>query len=123
MRKALAVYRKELRQIMRDRRTLLILVFIPALFLLLYGYALNFDIKHIALAVDDRDGTPQSRSVVSAFVNAHYQAVYRTPLRFAIITPGTVAYSVLLSLVLGIGAGVLAARRLARTPPLTLFGR
>jgi len=61
--------------------------------------------------------------VVSAFVNAHYQGVYRTPLRFAIITPGTVTYSVLLSLVLGIGAGALAARRLARTPPLTLFGR
>jgi len=60
---------------------------------------------------------------VSAFVNAHYQAVYRTPLRFAIITPGTVTYSVLLSLVLGIGAGALAARRLSRTPPLTLFGR
>ena len=72
MRKALAVYRKELRQILRDRRTLLILVFIPALFLLLYGYALNFDIRHIALAVDDRDGTPQSRSVVSAFVNSGY---------------------------------------------------
>jgi putative ABC transport system permease protein len=61
--------------------------------------------------------------VVAAFVNAHYQSVYRTPLRFAIITPGTVAYSVLLSLVLGIGAGALAARRLAGTPPLTLFGR
>jgi ABC-type Na+ efflux pump permease subunit len=44
MTKALAVYRKELRQILRDRRTLLILVFIPAFFLLLYGYALNFDI-------------------------------------------------------------------------------
>jgi ABC-2 type transport system permease protein len=72
MRKALAVYRKELRQILRDRRTLLILVFIPALFLLLYGYALNFDIRHIALAVDDRDGTPQSRAVVSAFVNSGY---------------------------------------------------
>jgi ABC-2 type transport system permease protein len=72
MRKALAVYRKELRQILRDRRTLLILVFIPALFLLLYGYALNFDIRHIALAVDDRDGSAQSRSVISAFVNSGY---------------------------------------------------
>ena len=72
MRKALAVYRKELRQILRDRRTLLILVFIPALFLLLYGYALNFDIRHIALAVEDRDGSAESRSVVSAFVNSGY---------------------------------------------------
>jgi ABC-type lipoprotein release transport system permease subunit len=60
---------------------------------------------------------------VSLFVNAHYQSVYRTPLRFAIITPSIVAYSVLLSLVLGVGAGALAARRLARTPPLALFGR
>ena len=72
MRKALAVYRKELRQIVRDRRTLLILVFVPAFFLLLYGYALNFDIRHVALAVEDRDGTPESRAVVSAFVNSGY---------------------------------------------------
>jgi ABC-2 type transport system permease protein len=72
VRKALAVYRKELRQIYRDRRTLMILVFVPAFFLLLYGYALNFDIRHIRLAVEDRDGSPESRAVVSAFVNSGY---------------------------------------------------
>ena len=72
MNKALAVYGKELRQIARDRRTLLILVFVPAFFLLLYGYALNFDIRHIRLAVQDRDGTPESRTVVSAFINSGY---------------------------------------------------
>ena len=72
MNKALAVGRKELRQIARDRRTLLILMFVPAFFLLLYGYALNFDIRHIALAVEDRDGTPESREVVSAFINSGY---------------------------------------------------
>jgi drug efflux transport system permease protein len=70
--KILAVCRKELRQISRDRRTLLILVFVPVFFLLLYGYALNFDIRHIALAVEDRDGTPESRALVSAFVNSGY---------------------------------------------------
>ena len=69
---ALAVARKELRQIRRDSRTLLILVFVPVFFLLLYGYALNFDIRHVALAVEDRDGTAESRSVVSAFVNSGY---------------------------------------------------
>jgi ABC-2 type transport system permease protein len=72
MRKALAVCRKELRQIRRDRRTLLILIFVPAFFLLLYGYALNWDIRHITLAVQDRDGTPESRALVSAFVNSGY---------------------------------------------------
>jgi ABC-2 type transport system permease protein len=70
--RALAVGRKELRQIYRDRRTLMILVFVPAFFLLLYGYALNFDIRHVALAVEDRDRTPQSRALVSAFVNSGY---------------------------------------------------
>jgi ABC-2 type transport system permease protein len=70
--KALAVYRKELRQIGRDRRTLLILIFVPAFFLLLYGYALNFDIRHVRLAVQDRDATPESRAVISAFINSGY---------------------------------------------------
>jgi len=72
MTKALAVYRKELRQISRDRRTLTTIVFVPAFFLLLYGYALNWDIRHIALAVQDRDATPQSRALVSAFVSSGY---------------------------------------------------
>jgi ABC-2 type transport system permease protein len=67
-----AVTRKELRQIVRDRRTLLIQIFVPAFFLLVFGYALNFDIRHIALAVEDRDGTPESRALVSAFVNSGY---------------------------------------------------
>ena len=39
MRKALAVYRKELRQIARDGRTLMILVFVPVFFLLQIGRA------------------------------------------------------------------------------------
>jgi ABC-2 type transport system permease protein len=72
MSKALAVARKELRQIARDRRTLLILLFVPIFFLLLYGYALNFDIRHVALAVEDNDRTPESRALVSAFVNSGY---------------------------------------------------
>jgi ABC-2 type transport system permease protein len=38
----------------------------------LYGYALNFDIRNIRLAVDDRDGTAASRALVSAFTNSGY---------------------------------------------------
>ncbi len=72
MRKAIAVGRKELHQIVRDRRVLSILLLAPVLFLLLYGYALNFDIKHVALAVSDRDATPESRALVAAFVNSGY---------------------------------------------------
>ena len=69
-RKALAVAVKETRQILRDRRTLLILLFVPAFFLLVYGYALNFDIRHIRLAVQDDDRSSASRELVSAFLNS-----------------------------------------------------
>jgi len=72
VRRAWAVAIKELRQIRRDRRSLLILVFIPALFLFLYGYALNFDIRHVSLAVQDRDSTAESRAVTAAFVHSTY---------------------------------------------------
>ncbi len=75
MGKILAVGSKEMRQILRDRRTLLILLFIPAFFLLLYGYALSFDIRNVRLAVQDRDRSTQSRELVSAFVNSGYFAL------------------------------------------------
>lgn len=76
---AWAVAIKELRQIRRDRRTLLILVVLPTFFLFLYGYALNFDIRNIRLAVDDRDGSPESREVVAAFSRSTYFDVVATP--------------------------------------------
>jgi len=70
--KTLSIAIKEFRQIARDRRTLLILLFVPAFFLLLYGYALSFDIRNIPLAVEDNDRSSASREVISAFVNSGY---------------------------------------------------
>jgi putative ABC transport system permease protein len=62
-------------------------------------------------------------AITTWMVNAHYQNVYRTPVRFSIVTGEIVFLAVSLSLALGIIAGWLAARRLVRTPPLALFGR
>ena len=42
---------------------------------------------------------------MTVIVNRHYQAVYRTPLIFALLTPSTVVFSVVLSVVLGLVAG------------------
>jgi ABC-2 type transport system permease protein len=78
IRQTLAVARKELRQIVRDRRTLLILLFIPFFFLLIFGYALNFDIRDVTLAVEDRDGSVESRQLVSGFTNSGYFALVAT---------------------------------------------
>ena len=72
MRKALAVGRKEFRQIARDRRSLMVLLFVPAFFLVLYGYALSFDVQNIQLAVQDNDRSQASRDLVNAFVESRY---------------------------------------------------
>ena len=72
MRKAFAVGRKEFHQIVRDRRSLAILLLFPAFVLLLFGYALNWDVRHIKLAVDDRDRSVESRALISSFVNSGY---------------------------------------------------
>ncbi|GAC1648672.1 MAG: hypothetical protein NVS4B3_04620 [Gemmatimonadaceae bacterium] len=61
--------------------------------------------------------------IVSRLLNVHYQAVYRTPLVFSLVSPEIVVFATVLSLVLGIGAGFAAATRLVRTSPLVLFGR
>jgi ABC-2 type transport system permease protein len=74
--KTLAVARKEMRQIGRDRRTLLILLFVPVFFLLVYGYALNFDIRNVRIAVQDNDRSTASRDLISSFVNSGYFDLY-----------------------------------------------
>lgn len=83
MNKALAVARKELRQIVRDARTLVILLFVPAFFLLLYGYALNWDIRHIRLAVIDRDHSADSRTLISSFTNSTFFDIVADPTSMA----------------------------------------
>jgi ABC-2 type transport system permease protein len=79
MRKIWAVALKELRQISRDPLSLLILIGFPALMLVLYGYALNFDVRHVALAVQDRDKSVASRDLIAAFVNSTYFDITATP--------------------------------------------
>jgi ABC-2 type transport system permease protein len=68
----LAVARKEMRQVRRDVRTLLVLAAMPLFFVWLFGYALNFDIRNVPLAVQDQDGSPDSRSLIAAFTQSGY---------------------------------------------------
>lgn len=72
-RRFFAIFKKEFRQIGRDRLTLGQLLLIPALLLALYGYALSFDVKHIGIAVVDQDRTPASRELLdSLFQNPYF---------------------------------------------------
>jgi len=68
----LPIVRKEFRQIKRDKRILSVLLFIPALMLLMFGYALNFDVKHTSMAVYDEDRSSQSREFINQFFISEY---------------------------------------------------
>jgi ABC-2 type transport system permease protein len=60
----LVIARKELLQLRRDRLTLAMMAVMPVVLLLLFGYAINTDVRHIPTLVDDHDRTAESRDLV-----------------------------------------------------------
>lgn len=68
----LAVARKEWIQLRRDRRSMILAFALPVFLLLFFGYAINWDVTDIALAVRDEDRTQRSRALVEAFEESGY---------------------------------------------------
>ena len=68
MRRFWAVARKELLQLRRDRLTLGMMVGIPVMLLLLFGYAINTDVRHIPTVVYDQDHSAESRDLLRRMV-------------------------------------------------------
>ncbi|MCL4459977.1 MAG: ABC transporter permease [Chloroflexi bacterium] len=66
------IIRKEFIQIVRDRRTLAIILIMPVMMLTLLGYAVITDVKHIATLVCDEALSRESRSLIQSFVNTQY---------------------------------------------------
>ena len=62
----MAMMVKEFVQIRRDRLTFGMIVGIPLLQLLLFGYAINSDPKHLPAAIVDADHGPVGRAVIAA---------------------------------------------------------
>ena len=60
-----AVAQKELRQMSRDRLTLGMIVGLPVLQMMIFGYGINFDVRHIRAGVVDLAQTTASRALVS----------------------------------------------------------
>lgn len=63
------MFRKEFIQMKRDRLTLGIMIGIPIVQLLMFGYAIQTDVRHIPTVVLDRSRTPESRDLIAAFQN------------------------------------------------------
>ena len=74
-----AIARKEFLHIIRDRRTLILIVFMPFMQLITYGYAINTDVKHLTTVLYDEDRTALSRRLVNAFEqSAYFNMIERT---------------------------------------------
>src|SRR5216684_2588655 len=63
---------KEFIQIRRDPRTLAIVLVMPLMQLILFGYAINTTVDHVATIVFDQAQDARSRAFVSSFINTGY---------------------------------------------------
>jgi ABC-2 type transport system permease protein len=67
-----AISRKELIHIRRDPISLLQIILLPIVLLLLYGYALTFDIKNVTLAIYDQERSQLSEDFINQFRGTEY---------------------------------------------------
>ncbi len=70
-----SLIRKEFIQILRDRRTLALVIVMPIMQLLLLGYAATNDVRNVAMAVFDQDRSPASHRLLDAYRTADYFAL------------------------------------------------
>ncbi len=96
-----AIVTKEIRQLKRDRLTFGMVVMIPLIQLLLFGYAINTDVRNVPVAVVDQSGSAAGRWIVEAIkvtqvveVKTHYalvvqaqDAITRGEIRAALVLP------------------------------------
>lgn len=133
----IAVAQKELIQIRRDRRTLAMMIVMPMLFLLMFGYAFSFDVKELKVAVVDESSTPVGGLVAEALSSydrftptaladpseaAIRDAIYRDELQMGIIIPPGYAADgndAQLQVIID-GANLFAAQTAARLLPTAL---
>ena len=72
MRKLLALTWKEFMQLKRDRLTLRMIVMVPLLQTIIFGYAINYDVKHLKTVVLDESRSYESRELVAKMTASEY---------------------------------------------------
>jgi len=78
LQRILAIIQKEFSQALRDRVTLGIMISMPLIQLILFGYAINTNVLHIATAVADQSLDASSRDYLQAMVNSGYFDIVTT---------------------------------------------
>jgi ABC-2 type transport system permease protein len=72
-----AMARKEVIQILRDTRSLFIVVIMPVVLMFLFGYGVSLDLKRIPVYVYDREGSQQSQDLLQRFQASEYFVVLK----------------------------------------------
>jgi ABC-2 type transport system permease protein len=67
-----AIARKEFLQVWRDPRSLIIALLLPVVQMLMLGYGVSLDIKHVPLCTLDREGSQQSEALLKGFAASQY---------------------------------------------------
>ncbi len=78
IRRTLAIAYKEVLQIWRDPRSLAIALLMPLMQMVLLGYGVSMDIRHVPLCVFDQENSQSSRLVVERFVASGWFAITGT---------------------------------------------
>jgi drug efflux transport system permease protein len=82
----LAVAKKEIVQVLRDARSLIIVLIMPVILVLLFGYGVNLDLKHLPIYVYDRDGSQQSQDLLKRFQASDYFEIVRVVNNYSELT-------------------------------------
>src|SRR5262245_26245430 len=72
MRRLIALTIKEFRQLSRDHLTLRMIVLVPLMQMTIFGYAINFDVKHLPMVVLDESRTYESREMIARMESSQY---------------------------------------------------
>jgi drug efflux transport system permease protein len=76
-RRMAAIASKEIIQIRRDVRSLVIVVLMPVILVLLFGYGVSLDLKHLPVCAFDRDGSQPSQDLLKRFQSSNYFRIAR----------------------------------------------
>jgi ABC-2 type transport system permease protein len=78
-----AIAGKEIIQIIRDTRSLAIVVIMPVVLVLFFGYGVSLDLKHLPIYVYDREGSQESQALLHRFQASEYFEVVKVADRYS----------------------------------------
>jgi ABC-2 type transport system permease protein len=100
LRRTRAMFKKEVRHILRDSRSLIMALFLPLFQMLLFGYALNLDVDRIPTLIYDGDHSADSRALIERFRGSRFFEIEGFTGSYADIEKGIDKSKILLGIVI-----------------------